>query len=238
MSKLLVVDDVARLAEAAADRIVSAAANAIAERGRFIVALSGGSTPKATYRLLAEPSRARLIDWSRVEVFWGDERCVPPDHADSNFGMVRRALLERIRIPDPLVHRIRGELPPDESAAKYRAELEAVLGEDGRFDLILLGLGCDGHTASLFPGSKALHEDQRAVAIYVETVGAWRITLTLRVMNEARHVIFLVSGARKADALARVRADESLPAAMVQPGTGTLTWLVDRPAAGSLPADG
>lgn len=239
MNGLTVVSSPERLAQVAADRVITLASHAMTRRGRFIMALSGGSTPRPTYRLLADRRRALIIDWSRVELFWGDERCVPPDHPDSNYRMVRRALLDRVGIPTHRVHRIAGELPPYQAAAAYRAELEAVLGEDGRFDVVLLGLGDDGHTASLFPGTAAVEErQQRVVAVYVEKMGAWRITLTLPVINNARHVIFLVSGERKAHVLARIWDGEQLPASLVQPVDGTLTWLVDRDAAAALPLQG
>jgi 6-phosphogluconolactonase len=253
---LTVVPDPECLAQVAAERIAGLASSAMAERGRFVVALSGGSTPRPTYRLLAKQKGGErhpgglVIDWSRVEVFWGDERCVPPDHPDSNYRMARRELLARVQIPTDQVHRIKGELPPHEAAATYRADLEAVLGvkwdrhtkmrtrlaRHGRFDLVLLGLGRDGHTASLFPGTPAVEERrQGAVAVYVEKLDAWRVTLTLPIINEARQVVFLVSGAKKADTLARVHAGERLPAALVQPTEGTLAWLVDRDAAAALP---
>jgi 6-phosphogluconolactonase len=167
-----------------------------------------------------------------VHVFWGDERCVPPDHPDSNYGMASRALLEPVEIPSENVHRILGELPPAEAAVAYRTELLEVLGEEGRFDLILLGLGTDGHTASLFANTTAIEERERGVvAVYVRELTSWRVTLTLPVINAARQVVFLVSGAAKAPVLARVRAGEALPAGMVQPEDGRLTWLVDRQAA-------
>lgn len=250
MSELTVVPNAERLAQVAAARFTDLACAAIAERGRFVAALSGGSTPEPTYRLLAEAPHAATLDWSRVEVFWGDERCVPPDHPDSNYRMARRALLDHVEIPDSQVHRIQGELPPHEAAESYRAELEAVLGERGRFDLILLGLGSDGHTASLFPGTTAVQERRRdVVATHVDRLGSWRVTLTVPVINDARHVIFLVSGAAKANALARVRAGERArrsrasrvdsvalpPAALVHPEEGTLTWIVDQGAADALP---
>lgn len=239
MSELTVVSDAERLAEAAARRIVALASAAVARRGRFVVALSGGSTPRATYRLLATEPHASAIDWLRVQVFWGDERCVPPHHADSNYRVARRALLDHVDLPARNVHRIRGELTPEEAAAAYRAELEAALGDRGRFDLILLGLGPDGHTASLFPGTTALEEGQRAVvAVHLEELGAWRVTLTLPVLNAARHVMFLVSGADKANALARVLEGERLPAGLVQPSDGSLTWLVDRKAAAGFRSGG
>ncbi|MFO7742974.1 MAG: 6-phosphogluconolactonase [Anaerolineae bacterium] len=234
------------LARVAADRFVALASAAVAERGRFAVALSGGSTPRPAYALLGHEPLAEeplaghplagKVDWARVDVFWGDERCVPPDHPDSNYRMARRILLDRIPIPGENVHRIRGELPPQEAAAAYQLELQTGLGGDGRFDLILLGIGPDGHTASLFPGTPAIGERERSVvAVYVKKLDAWRVTLTLAAINAARHVIFLVAGAEKADVLARVRGGEPLPAAMVRPADGQLTWLVDRDAAARLP---
>ena len=147
--------------------------------------------------------------------------------------MAREALLDKIPIPSENVHRIQGELPPEQAAAAYEAELEAVLGADGRFDLILLGMGTDGHTASLFPVTTALEERERAVvAVYVERLRAWRVTLTLPAINAARQVLFLVSGVAKAKTLARIRAGQPLPASLVQPSEGQVVWLVDRAAAG------
>jgi 6-phosphogluconolactonase len=222
----------------AAERFIGLASAAISERGHFFVALSGGSTPRPVYALLAEEPFVSRVDWTRVHVFWGDERCVPPDHPDSNYRMASRALLDHVPIPAENVHRIQGELLPQEAALVYRAELREVLGDDRRFDLILLGMGTDGHTASLFPGAMALEERERdVVAVYVEKRTAWRVTLTLPLINAARHVMFLVSGAGKAPLLARVRAGDPLPAALVQPEDGQLTWLVDRHAAADLPQD-
>ncbi len=260
VGELTVVPTPERLAWVAAERIADLASRAIAKRGRFVVALSGGSTPRPTYRLLAQDRGPLAIDWSRVQIFWGDERCVPPDHPDSNYRMARRALLDHVQVPAAQVHRVKGELPPQEAAAAYRAELgdaashrgwgtsreQVVPGERARtFDLILLGLGSDGHTASLFPGTAAVAERRRdVIAVYAERLDSWRVTLTLPIINDARHVIFLVSGRRKADALARVhaggstgegdKASEQLPAKLVRPTEGTLTWLVDRDAAAAL----
>lgn len=237
MSKRVVLPDSERLAEVAARRIAALASAAIEDRGRFVVALSGGSTPRPTYRRLAQQGQALPLQWSRVEVFWGDERCVPPTHPDSNYRMARETLLDPVGIPAERVHRVRGEIPPAEGAAAYRREVAAVLGDQERFDLVLLGLGSDGHTASLFPGTTAVEERERSVvAVFVQKLASWRVTLTLPVINRARHVVFLVSGAQKADALARVQAGEPLPAALVRPGDGTLTWLVDQEAARALPS--
>jgi len=233
MSEFGVYPDVTSLARAAAERFVTLAAEAIAARDQFVVALSGGSTPRATYELLATEEFATRTDWPRVHICWGDERNVSPNHPNSNTRMAREALLDNVPIIASHIHRIQGELPPEQAAAAYRAELEAVLGADRRFDLILLGMGTDGHTASLFPGTTALEERERAVvAVCVERLRAWRVTLTLPVFNAARHVLFLVSGVAKAKTLARIRAGQPLPASLVQPAEGELVWLVDRDAAG------
>jgi 6-phosphogluconolactonase len=217
------------LAGAAAELFVTLAADAIAARGRFVVALSGGSTPRATYELLASHDFAARVCWRCVHVFWGDERSAPPDHADSNYRMAREAVLEKVPVPETNIHRICGELPPHEAAKAYTSELGAVLGKRGRFDLVLLGMGADGHTASLFPRSAALDERVAPVVpVYVERLRSWRVTLTLPVINASRNVVFLVRGAGKAGALARIRAGEPLPAGLVQPDSGQLIWLVDQ----------
>ncbi|MGD1994069.1 MAG: 6-phosphogluconolactonase [Anaerolineae bacterium] len=219
------------LAQAAAEQFVDQVATAIAAREWFIVALAGGSTPRPMYeRLAAEPLASR-VDWTHVQVFWSDERCVPADHPDSNYRMARQALLDHVPIPEANVHRIRGEMVPDWAASSYESELEGVLGLNGRFDLILLGMGADGHTASLFPGTRVLEEQEYAVdAVHLGGGRGWRVTLTLPVINAARCVMFLVAGAEKAEALARIRAGEMLPAARIQPHAGELIWLVDRDA--------
>jgi 6-phosphogluconolactonase len=177
------------------------------------VALAGGSTPRAAYALLATEEFAARVDWSRVHVLWGDERCVPPDDPDSNYRMAREALLDKIPIPTENVHRIRGELPPDEAAAAYQAELEAVLGAGGRFDLVLLGMGVDGHTASLFPGTAALHEGERwVVAAFVDKLSAWRVTLTPVVLNAAAQVTFQRRPRRGQGRAAARGSDRAVPA--------------------------
>lgn len=238
MNALHVFPDPSALAHAAAERFVELAQAAIDARRRFLVALAGGSTPRPVYRTLAGEPFASRVDWTRVHVFWGDERCVPPDHPDSNYRMARESLLDHVPIPDPNVHRIKGEVVPDWAASSYEMELERVFGPDGRLDLILLGLGEDGHTASLFPDTTVLEEEEYAVdALYLGKLGAWRVTLTLPVINAARHVLFLVTGEEKADVLARVRSGEPLPAALVQPEAGAVTWMVDSDAASLLAAD-
>jgi 6-phosphogluconolactonase len=231
MSDCEICADADALARTAAEHFVTQAARAIAARARFFVALAGGSTPRATYELLATDEFVTRVAWPRVHVFWGDERCVPPTHADSNYRMAREALLDHVPIPVDNVHRIAGELDPAQAAVSYEAELRATLGAGRRFDLILLGMGSDGHTASLFPGTAALDEQERwVVENYVGQLNEWRVTLTLTAINRARQVTFLVSGPSKAEALVRIRAGESLPAGLVQPLEGKLTWLVDREA--------
>jgi len=206
--------------------------------------LSGGSTPRALYGLLAEPPFRETIDWPRVHLFWGDERFVPPDHPDNNYRAALEALVRRVPIPTENVHRIPTEATePEAAAAQYEDTLRrffaAPEGEVPRFDLVLLGLGPDGHTASLFPGSPALEEDSHlVVATYVPNLAAWRITLTLPVLLCARHVIFLVSGPDKAavlrDVLDGPHDPQRLPAQLVRPQDGDLTWLVDEAAASLL----
>ncbi|MFB0537295.1 MAG: 6-phosphogluconolactonase [Anaerolineae bacterium] len=235
MAEIRTYPDAASLARAVAEHFITLATAAIAARRRFVVALSGGSTPRATYALLATEEFATRVDWSRVQVFWGDERCLSPDHPDSNYRMAREVLLDKIPIPPGNVHRIRGELPPDQAAATYQTELEAVLGAGGRFDLILLGMGADGHTASLFPDTAALHEQTRwVVAHYVDKLRAWRVTLTPVAINAATHVTFIVSGPGKAERLQQVLAEpyqpDALPAQIIRPTDGHLLWLVDAAA--------
>ncbi|MFP4393886.1 MAG: 6-phosphogluconolactonase [Anaerolineales bacterium] len=229
--------DALALARGAAQHVMMWEAAALAERDRFVIALAGGSTPRQTYTLLATDAFAEQLDWERIHVFWGDERCVPPTHPESNYRMARETLLDHVPIPAPHVHRIPGELGPEEAAATYARELRALFGADPiRFDVILLGLGRDGHTASLFPGTEALQMDDRPVAAnYAPRLESWRITLTLPVINAARHVGFIVSGEHKAETLARVQAGSPLPAARVRPDPGQLVWLVDEAAASKLP---
>lgn len=211
---------------------------AIAAPERFSVALSGGSTPRALYERLAANEMAERIPWEKVHLFWGDERCVPPDHPESNYGLTAAALLSRIPLPAENVHRIRGELPPAEAASLYEAELRAFFGETPAFDLVFLGMGEDGHTASLFPGSPALAESVRW-AVEVEHTApppplVSRVTLTFQVLNAARRVVFLVTGAAKAGMFAQVWHGASFPAAQIRPQDGELLWLVDQAAASEL----
>jgi 6-phosphogluconolactonase len=243
MNRVIISPSAEALARAAAERVVVAAAAAIATRGRFVIALTGGSTPKALSALLASAEFAGKIDWSSVHAYWGDERCRPPDDPASNYRMARETLLDHVPIPATQVHRMRGEDDPARAAAAYEQDLRAVFPEGhARFDLILMGMGQNGHTASLFPHLSAVRERVRwVVAEHVPEVGMWRITLTPVAINAAAEILFLVAGADKAAMLARVlegpRLVDELPAQAIVPTAGTLTWLVDAAAAASLNPD-
>ncbi len=237
---VVVVPDADRLAHVAAERFAGSAETAVARAGRFTVALAGGSTPKGLYSVLAkEPYRTR-IPWRHTHVFWGDERCVPTEHEESNYRMATETLLRHVPVPPMQIHRMRGEdAHPDQAAADYERVLKTTFGLPAgglpRFDLILLGMGADGHTASLFPGSPALRETTRlVVAPYVERRG-YRITLTLPALNEASRIFFLVSGQDKAAVLHSVldaaTREDRLPAGLVCPRGGSVSWFVDSAAA-------
>jgi 6-phosphogluconolactonase len=237
-----------RLMRAAADRVVRYAAEAIERHGRFDWALAGGSTPERLYRLLASPEYAERLDVQRLHLFFGDERCVPPTHPDSNYRMVAGSLLAGLPVPVDQVHRMPAELAPEAAASRHEAELEGhfalkVGAGLPRFDLVLLGMGADGHTASLFPGSAALGESRHwVVPSRVPALDTTRLTLTLPVINAAARVLFLVAGEDKAERLKEVLTGESadpsapLPAQCVRPASGELEWLVDAPAASRLGA--
>ena len=226
LPELVVLPTADALADEAARRFAVLAATAIAAHGQFIVALSGGSTPKALYARLAAPPFSASIDWPRVIVIWSDERCVPPDNAASNYKMARESLLDHVPVQATHVRRIRGEYTPAGAAANYNAVLHDVLdagdgmpagGHAAAIDLVLLGLGEDGHTASLFPGEITVHNaTEWASAATAPTVPAGRVTLTPAILNSAANVLFLVSGSAKAAMLHRViegpRTPHELPA--------------------------
>lgn len=241
--RILVYPDPAALAQAAARLVVEGAQDAVQQRGAFRIALSGGSTPQATYRTLAEPACRDRIDWQHMQVFFSDERFVPPDSPDSDYGMARKSLLAHVPLPDGAVHPVPTVgLEPAEAAARYSQTICDTFGVQAggtpQFDVILLGMGDDGHTASLFPGTTALLDDRSLVAAnYVEKFDAWRVTFTYPLIDAARCVAFLVEGSGKAETLARVLSGENLPAARVNPGNGQLLWLIDEAAASQLPAD-
>lgn len=242
--ELRVAADAEAAARMAAREIVARAQAAVAARGSFSWVLSGGSTPRRLYELLAdEPALRGAFPWERTRFFWGDERYVPPDHAESNFGMSREAMLSRVPVPPENLHRWRTELPPEEAAVSYERTLRETLGERLHFDLVLMGLGEDGHTASLFPGTPVLGERGRlAVEVWVEKLQAWRLTLTVPALNATRCFLFLVAGAKKAAALQAARAPEGdpdrIPARLIRPEDGELLWIADRAAAGAPPAAG
>jgi 6-phosphogluconolactonase len=250
MNNIRVYTDSDLLKRAAAEHFVSLCEAAINKQGHFSVALSGGSTPKRVYELLADQAFSPYVDWDRVHIFWGDERCVPPDHSDSNYRMTRLALLEHIRLPVANIHRIQGELDPAQAADNYEQTLRQFFANRGghvRFDLVLLGMGDDGHTASLFPGTAALDETERSVvANYVDKLNAWRITLTASAINNAANITFLISGKSKAESLQQVlegpHQPYHLPSQLIQPVNGSLLWMLDAPAASLLakpaPPDG
>lgn len=240
--EVLITADIHELHRSAALLFVEAALESAGRKGSFTVALSGGSTPRGLYVLLGEdPSLKEAVPWEQIRFFWSDERCVPPDHADSNYRMASEALLSKVPVPPSNIFRIRGEdTDPSAAAAEYEETLGKVLSPDlleaPSFDLILLGMGTDGHTASLFPNSSALSErNHLVVAAWVERLKTSRITFTLPLINAARHIIFLVSGEGKAETLQRVIEGlsdaEPLPAALVRPVHGKVTWAVDRDAA-------
>jgi 6-phosphogluconolactonase len=236
-------DDLDALSRAAADELAGLVRAAVADRGTCSIALSGGSTPERLYRLLAARGPG-AVPWEHVDLWWGDERTVPPDHADSNYRLAKQALIDPLGLAGSHVHRIAGELPDHEASARaYSRELVTALGSPPTFDLVLLGMGPDGHTASLFPGSPALAETSRWVVAHLVTSPLahgtqTRITLTAPALNAARHLRFLVAGADKASALAQIlegpRDPARYPAQLIAPHAGDLEWLIDVAAAAAL----
>jgi 6-phosphogluconolactonase len=237
--ELRIYPDPGVLAEALADLFIETGQTAMADRGVFRVALSGGNTPRRAYELLAREPRNTALSWSDVFIYFGDERCVPPDDEQSNYRMAKKAFLDAVPIPPANVHRIRGEVDPGMAANNYASVLRADLADPPRFDLVLLGLGPDGHTASLFPGTLPDSDGAALVrAVYAQSQMMWRITITPRIINLGRTVAFAVEGAEKADILHKVYEGPidttKYPAQAVHPSSGRLLWLVDQFAAGSL----
>jgi 6-phosphogluconolactonase len=243
--RLQILDGAEAVSREAADQFVAVCADAMAARGRFIVALAGGSTPRRLYELLATAPRRDGVDWKRVEFFWGDERAVPREHPDSNHGMAARALLETLELPDERVHRIHAERADRAAAAReYQEDIARTFGVDPdgpppAFDLILLGMGADGHTASLFPGTPALDERRRwVIENRVESLGTERITFTAPLILGAREIRVVTAGAEKAAALKAVREGprdpRRLPSQLLAGAAGRLVWIVDRAAASQL----
>lgn len=246
--EFVVCEDAAEVSRRGAELLLTMAQEAAAANRRLSVALSGGSTPKTMFQMLADEPLRSQVPWRHVDLFWGDERCVPPDHKDSNYRMTREALLDDAPIPSENIHRI----PAEESdhagaAAKYQKHLADYFslgaGQLPRFDLIYLGMGDDGHTASLFPGTKALAEKQRFVAQnYVDKFSSYRITLTADAINNGKCVAFLLAGEGKAERLKEVlegpRDPDRLPSQMIQPHNGRLLFILDKGAAMSLSQSG
>jgi len=236
---VLTLDDSGAVAETAAEIFIATAQAAVEVRGRFVCALAGGSTPQKLYNLLARPEFADRVPWEKTWICFGDERCVPKDHPDSNFRMTLEALFHKVPAVATQILRINGELDnPSRAALFYEQKLRELFPGAAlpRFDLVLLGIGLDGHTASLFPGTDALNETERWVtANYVSQLSAWRITLTLPAINAARQVLFLATGLNKAVAVAQAFGkdphDEILPSERVNPTNGSREVLLDRPAA-------
>jgi 6-phosphogluconolactonase len=242
-------DTAAEVAAGAAELFASDAVAAVEARGVARIAVSGGTTPKAMFALLADQSAPYFarVPWDRLYLFWVDERCVPPTDTESNYRMTNEAMLSRVPLPSTQIYRMEGELDPQVAASRYEAEIRRVFRLEGAetpvFDLVLLGMGDDGHTASLFPHTEALHELGRlVVANHVPQKDMWRITLTWPVINRARKVAFLIEGAAKADVLHDVLLGEydpeAKPSQLIRPASGELMFLLDAAAAAKLPAAG
>lgn len=214
----------------AADFIIEHADKALAERNEFRIALSGGNTPRPVYGRLA--TVARDLPWELFRITFGDERCVPPDDPQSNFRMARDALFVPAAVPEKSIMRMRGEIDPQIAAQEYEERLDVLAAQRGepiyRHDLILLGLGEDGHTASLFPGTAGIEETmRRVIANFVPKINSWRLTFTFRLINHARHICFLVDATKHQDLIERViDGDLSFPASRVNPSAGGLTWIL------------
>lgn len=237
-SNIRILENAEGVARAAADCFVDITFSSISAQGRFSVALAGGSTPRRTYELLATEEYRNRIAWPKVHIFFSDERCVPPMDADSNYRMADKAMISLLPIPSQNVHRMAGEGDANANASLYEDDLRTFFdgAPEPRFDLVLLGMGDDGHTASLFPGTRALSEAEAwVIANWVEKLNTYRITLTPPAINHAANIIFLVTGAGKAERLPQVirgaRDPQKLPSQLIQPVNGSLVWLVDKAAA-------
>jgi 6-phosphogluconolactonase len=233
-------------AQAGAQLFLDAAVKAATSRGAARIAISGGTTPKVMFALLADPAGPFLkqVPWDKIDLFWVDERCVPPDNAESNYRMTNEAMLSKVPLPADRVHRMEGELDPEVAAARYESTIRNTFKLEGAetptFDLVLLGMGDDGHTASLFPHTDALNEMSHIVVPnHVPQKDTWRITLTWPVINQGREVVFLIEGAGKAQVLHDVflgpYQPDTYPSQIIRPSSGQLTLLLDRAAAAKLP---
>src|SRR6266702_4521378 len=240
--QISIYPDTNTLSREAAQFIVRLANEAIVTHGRFTIALSGGSTPKVLYSLLGDEPYRSQIDWAQVDIFWSDERCVPPDSEESNYHLAQQVLLSKIPIPESQVHRMPADRPDRDAASQaYTEEMYRTFGTNRipKFDLMQLSMGPEGHTASLFPHQESLHEQQRLVMpVNVPKPPPPRLTSTPPLLNAAKHVLFLVAGSEKADALKAVPEGEyepdEYPAQIVRPVNGDGTWMLDTSAAGKL----
>jgi 6-phosphogluconolactonase len=237
---VVVLPDLDALSHEAAQIFVLLSQASIAARGKFAVALSGGSTPRALYSLLAQERYSGAVEWNKVHLFWADERCVPPDHPASNFKLASETFISSVTLPSENSHRIKGEKEAAVAAGEYEQDIRAFFAGEGvpAFDLVILGVGEDGHTASLFPGSSALTETKRfAVPVLRKRPGPDRVTLTLPSLNNALHVLFLAAGKTKAAVLREIIDEGNRmghPAGLLRPARGSVRWLLDRDAASQL----
>ncbi len=244
MRRIQVHPTTKELINSAAELFISIGSVAIQENNHFSVVLSGGSTPQPLYRLLAQDDMRHKLDWNKIHFFWGDERAVPPDHPESNFRQASQDLLTPLQILPENIHRMRGELDPHQAAREYQEEILGWFQDSPpHFDLILLGMGSDGHTASLFPETEVVSKkrsapDRWVAANWVPKLDAWRITFTPELINAAAAIVFLVSGPSKADPLCQVlegpHQPELFPSQLINPSNGSMTWLVDQTAADQL----
>ena len=237
-AKIIVKDNPRQLAQAGAKLFTKVALASVKERGRFAVAVSGGSTPRLMHRLLAEEPHRSGVPWDSTSLFWVDERCIPVTDDSSNYGTAKRDLLDKVPLPMSQIHPMPVEVPPDKGALIYQREIQAFFqgGEEQipEFDLIFLGIGIDGHTASLFPGQRALEEKKHiVVAVVGGNPNVSRLTMTYPLLNRARHIVILVSGKGKAAIMNTLFEEKQtgLPAAKIKPTNGELTWLIDQDAA-------
>jgi 6-phosphogluconolactonase len=238
--KLIISQDVNVLCDSVVKRIIECAKMAIDENDVFHFALAGGSTPKVVFERLATPEVSTQIDWQKTHIWFGDERCVPAEHSDSNYRMANQALLSLVAIPETNIHRITGELKPEQAVQHYAVEFEKHLPNSSQgfpvFDLMLQGLGPDGHTASLFPGTPALEvDDQSVTAVYVEKMDSWRVSVTFPVLNAAQNLLFLVAGDGKAEIINDIfqrsnNTRQLYPVEMLN-STGSVEWFLDEAAA-------
>ncbi|MBI4532429.1 MAG: 6-phosphogluconolactonase [Candidatus Melainabacteria bacterium] len=240
-ARLNIFPNIDELSQSLAEHFACLAKDAVKKKGLFAVSLAGGSTPKSLYSLLAQPPYCNDVPWQQTHIFFGDERCVPPSSPQSNYGMVQEIFLSKVAIPEPNIHAPYLNNDPRQAASTYDRLLQSFFGLAKRqlpiFDLVLLGLGKDGHTASLFPGTTALKDKSHLfIAVYVQSLKSYRLTMTLPVINSAANVIFMVTGSDKKEILAQVRTatPHTLPAQFVSPTKGSLEWYVDNHAAANL----